>query len=204
MNATKEKNDQTSCVAIILAAGQSVRLGRPKQLLQFRGKTLLQNVIDSAREAELQPIVLVLGSNGQTILNESDTTGVIIVENEHWRTGMASSVITGVNAVENVSTSIETVILMVCDQPYVDGSLLQKLISKYKSTGKPIIASQYSGIPGVPALFHHSLFQELKKLKGDSGARKLIQKYIGWVEVIPFPEGSIDIDTIDDYERLKQ
>ncbi|MGN6638097.1 MAG: nucleotidyltransferase family protein, partial [Mucilaginibacter sp.] len=171
---------------------------------QFRGKTLIQNGIDSARQAGMQPIILVLGSNSQVILNESDTAGVIVVENETWQTGMASSVIAGINALENSFPLTEAVILMVCDQPYVDELLLRKLICKHQDSRKPIVASKYANILGVPVLFRRSLFKELMDLEGDSGARKIIQQYADAVEAVPFPEGSIDIDTTDDYERLKQ
>lgn len=204
MDAAAEKYDKINCAAIILAAGQSTRLGKPKQLLKFKGKTLLQNAIDSARQAGLQPIITVLGSYTELVLSETDTKEAIIVRNDNWQTGMASSVMAGIVAIENDFPATEAAILMVCDQPYVDGMLLNELVSKHQNTGKSIIASQYDKVLGVPALFHRSLFKELIALKGDSGARKVIQKHADRVEVVLFPDGSIDIDTIGDYERLTQ
>lgn len=196
------KHDKTSCAAIIFAAGQSTRLGKPKQLLQFQGKTLLQNSIDSAKQAGLQPVIVVLGSNMELILSKTDTDGLTIVKNEHWQTGMASSIVVGINTLENAFSSTEAVILMVCDQPYADGALLQKLISEHQNTQKPIVASKYDSVLGVPVLLHRSLFKALMDLEGDSGARKIIQQYADVVEAVPFPRGSIDVDTLADYEKL--
>lgn len=190
------------CCAIILAAGGSSRLGEPKQLLIYRGETLLQRTINAAKQAGIECIILVLGSNKDLILSQTDAVGVDVVENENWQTGMASSLTAGIKAVKEIQPLPDAAILMVCDQPYISSSILTELISEQKTTGKPIIACEYENIIGVPALFHQSFFEQLENLDGDAGAKKLIKEYNGKVAIVPFPLGIVDIDTQDGYKQL--
>jgi molybdenum cofactor cytidylyltransferase len=192
----------TNCSAIILAAGRSSRLGKPKQLLNYKGKTLLEHTIHAAKEASVQSIILVLGSGFEYVMNEIDISGLYIIKNDNWETGIASSIVSGINALYDIVPLPDATILMVCDQPFVTGSLLDELIAAQKTTGKPIIASKYEDTIGTPALFHKSFFRQLIGLKGDSGAKKIMQQYPDAVATIHFPLGSIDIDTPDDYESL--
>jgi molybdenum cofactor cytidylyltransferase len=97
----------------------------------------------------------------------------------------------------------EAVIFMVCDQPFVSASVLNDLINTYKETGKSIVTCNYGEVIGPPAFFHKSLFAELMELKADAGARKIIQKHSNEVATVLFIKGSIDIDTKEDYEALK-
>ncbi len=190
------------CCAIVLAAGGSSRLGSPKQLLVYRGETLLQRTINAAKQAGIKCIILVLGSNRALILSQTDTAGLDVVENENWQTGMASSIATGINTVKKIQPLPDAVILMVCDQPYISSSILNELIAEQKTTGKPIIACEYENTIGVPALFHQSFFVELANLDGDAGAKKVMRQYPEKVAIVPFFLGIVDIDTQDGYERL--
>jgi molybdenum cofactor cytidylyltransferase len=115
---------------------------------------------------------------------------------------MASSIRCGLNALLEIAPSSEGVILMVCDQPYVTSSLLTNLVTEHKTSGKPIITCSYENTFGPPTFFHKSTFQELLQLKGDAGARKIVQQYSDNIGIIPFPKGNIDIDTQSDYENL--
>lgn len=187
---------------IILAAGRSARLGSPKQLLSYQGKNLLQHTIDAAHESQAGPIIVVLGSNMEEIAGRLDPIHLTIVKNTNWESGMASSVVCGINTINNLYPDTAAALLMVCDQPFVNAKILNDLIIKYEESGSPIVASSYENIQGTPALFHKKHFDELSALKGDSGARYLIKKYDESIEVIPFDQGSIDIDTIEDYRNL--
>ena len=189
-------------VIIILAAGRSARLGSPKQLLSYQGKNLLQHTIDIAFESEIGPIIVVLGSGIEEISAELNTNSLTIIENPYWENGMASSVVCGINAIYNLHPDTEAAILMVCDQPFVSAKLLKDLIKKQKDSGSSIVASSYENIHGTPALFHKEHFNELSALTGDSGARSLIKSYAESIEAIPFDQGSIDIDTLEDYRNL--
>jgi molybdenum cofactor cytidylyltransferase len=200
MKAFTEKNRKYAI--IILAAGRSARLGSPKQLLSYQGKNLLQHTIDIAHESRTGPILVVLGSNIDEITTKLDKNFLKIIENQDWESGMASSIVCGINTLLELYSDTEAAILMVCDQPFVNAQLLHQLIKKYEESGKSIVASKYVNINGTPALFHKKHFHELSALKGDFGAKYLIKKYDGSLQAIPFDKGSIDIDTIEDYKKL--
>lgn len=191
-----------NCTAIILAAGQSSRLGKPKQLLKYQNKTLLEHATDAAKRSSVQSIIVVLGSSIDVILDKIDTSGTHMVKNGDWQSGMASTIRCGVQASLALDSTIDSAILMVCDQPFVTSDLLNALIEKQKETGKPIIASQYGNTIGTPALFHKRFFAELMALKGDTGAKKIMMQHNDLLTTVPFPGGSIDIDTVNDYEAL--
>jgi molybdenum cofactor cytidylyltransferase len=201
---TSGLNTVKNCAAIILAAGQSSRLGKPKQLLKYQNKTFLQHAIDTAKQSSVQSIIVVLGSNSEIILNETNASDIHVVINEDWQSGMASTIRQGVQALQTIDTTIDAVTLMVCDQPFVTPELLNSLVEKQKEIGKPIIASRYGDTIGAPALFHKQFFSELMELKGDAGAKKIITKNSSLLATVPFQKGSIDIDTIDDYEALEK
>jgi len=189
-------------VIIILAAGRSARLGSPKQLLTYQGKNLLQHTIDIASESEIGPIIVVLGSGMEEISAKLDKNFLTIAENPNWERGMASSVVCGLNTLNNLHPDVESAIIMVCDQPFINAKLLRELIKKQEETGCSIVASNYENIKGTPALFHKVHFHELSMLDGDRGAKFLIKKYAESVQTISFPKGGIDIDTIEDYRNL--
>jgi len=192
----------SSIAVIILAAGRSARLGSPKQLLSYRGKNLLQHSIDTALESMASPILVVLGSGKDAIRKELEQTQILILENSSWESGMASSISCGITNLQIIAPESEAVILMVCDQPFVNAKLLNDLITKHKDSKQSIIASSYANTLGTPALFHKSLFVELLALQGESGAKSLIKKYNQQVGFVSFDQGSIDIDTRENYRNL--
>jgi molybdenum cofactor cytidylyltransferase len=190
--------------AIILAAGASSRLGTPKQLLMYRGKTLLQQILQVTIDSIAHPVVVVLGADADNIKKNMDFSNACIVVNTDWQEGMASSVRCGINTLVQMDPLIEGAVLMLCDQPFVTASLLNDLIIARQNTGKHIVASSYNGTFGVPALFHKSIFPELLQLKGDVGARSIIQQRAKEVEAVLFSKGDIDIDTAADYQELSK
>jgi molybdenum cofactor cytidylyltransferase len=198
-----EKKDTTNIGIIILAAGASSRLGRPKQLLPYNNKTLLQHTLQTAQASIAQPVVIVLGADAEKVQNEITGNNVYKVMNAEWKEGMASSIRCGLKALAEVSPAAEGVILMVCDQPFVTASILNDLIAAHQKTGKPVVACGYKDTFGPPVFFHNSLFSELLELKGDIGARGVVRQHVDAVEVIPFPDGTFDVDTEADYERIK-
>ncbi|HET9278132.1 MAG TPA: nucleotidyltransferase family protein [Flavitalea sp.] len=197
-----EKPGSTNIGLILLAAGESSRLGRPKQLLLFNGKTFLQHTIQVASASNAQQIIVVLGAHADAIEKEIEGIDVRIVKNTEWEEGMASSIRCGVRAFKEITSEAQGVILMVCDQPFVTASLLNELINAHQTTGKSIVACSYEDTFGPPAFFHRSLFEELLQLKGDVGARGIVRQHTEDVEVIPFPKGIYDVDTETDYEKI--
>jgi molybdenum cofactor cytidylyltransferase len=187
---------------VVLAAGGSSRLETPKQLLPYKGKTLLRHAVDEATNSNAQYVVVVLGANADLFLKETDAGKASVIENKEWSEGMASSLRAGLKTLLQQQPSVDGVIFMVCDQPFVSAAVLNNLIDTYKETGKPVVASNYGEAIGTPAFFHQSFFKELMQLKGDEGAKKIIQQHKGEVTTILFPQGQIDIDQKVDYEKL--
>jgi molybdenum cofactor cytidylyltransferase len=191
-----------SIAVIILAGGSSTRLGSPKQLLSFNGSTLLQHAIDQAKGSGCEQIVVVLGSGAHEIFDEIDDPDLIILENAQWEEGMASSIRSGIYHV--MDTGAEGAIIMVCDQPYADNTLLKRMLAVHRETGKAIVAAVYDGKPGTPALFNRAVFESLLLLRGDKGAKHMIMENKEIAAFVDFPGGITDIDTSEDYERLRQ
>jgi molybdenum cofactor cytidylyltransferase len=186
---------------IILAAGSSARLGRPKQLLELGGNTLLQKSIVAALNVS-KSVIVVLGANEKLIRPTISNLPIEITLNKNWAKGMSSSIRTGMSVLENINC--EAVLLMLCDQPFVDALLLERMISVFEKSELPIVAAEYEGKVGVPAIFDISFFQTLKILEGQKGAKVLIINNLEKVERVVFEKGKIDIDTEEDWARFKE
>lgn len=192
---------KSSIGLIILAAGESSRMGKPKQLLPFSGHSLIQYMVESGLTSRCFPVIVVLGANAALIKLEIAELPVFVTENPQWAEGMGSSIRAGMEMLLTVNPHVEGVLIMLCDQPYVKATLLNHFIEEYQTTQKPLIASSYEGTLGVPALFHKMYFPRLQQLKGQEGARKIIAS-ASEVHTISFPEGKVDIDTPEDYLNL--
>jgi len=192
-----------SCGIVILAAGASTRLGKPKQLIQYHGKTLLDHSVNEAINAKADAVVVILGKNADLLQNKIDNQKVNVVINKDWEEGMAASVRLGLATLLKIKPYIDAVIFMVCDQPHISSLVLNELITTQQKTTKQIVTCNYGGSIGPPALFHKKYFRELAKVKGDIGARNIIQQNMNDVATILFPEGKIDIDTQEDYDALE-
>lgn len=187
----------------MLAGGTSARLGQPKQLLQYNGRSLLQHSVQAAVQSGAGPVVLVTGAYAQQVRSQvQGEDRVHIVWNEHWQQGIASSITCGLQSLLAVATGVQRAAFMVCDQPFVTASLLQQLLQTSMATGKPIVASAYGGTVGIPAVFTSSYFNLLLQLTGDEGAKKLMRQHPGDVVTVAFTQGNIDIDTQADYDAL--
>jgi molybdenum cofactor cytidylyltransferase len=188
--------------AILLAAGASTRMGRPKQLLPFRGRSLLVHAAETAIASGCHPIIVVLGAYLDRIRGDLETLPVHVAENPDWETGMGSSVRTGIQSLMAAAPDIEAAILLLCDRPFVSVRSIHRLVAAYRSTDRPIVASGYNETIGVPALFHQTLFPELLRLQGMQGAKSVIERYPAQIVPIEFPQEAIDLDTPEDYSRI--
>lgn len=195
-------NSIQHCGILILAAGQSKRLGQPKQLLKFEGKTFINRLIDIVKEAGDFSVTLVLGSNAQKIKDQLTDSNLTVVVNEDWEEGMASSIKVGLESILQENSAIDGVMILVCDQPFITKESIQHLLKLQQSTMQPVAACYYTGVLGTPALFHKEIFPELFALNGDTGAKKIISKKAEEVAKLHFEKGILDIDTQEDYQNL--
>jgi molybdenum cofactor cytidylyltransferase len=188
---------------IILAAGNSSRLGRPKQLLPYRGQTLLTHTTTEIGNAGLDPVVVVTGAF-HTAVSESLRGQILdIVFNPAWKTGMASGIVCGLSHLLSRYPDLTAVIISVCDQPFISSELLLHLINTHDTSGKGIVACTYADSTGTPVLFGHPYFQQLLKLSGSEGAKKLLRQHPADLATVNFPDGDIDIDTAEDLRKLE-
>ncbi len=184
--------------AVVLAAGGSSRLGRPKQLLVHEGRTLVRRAAEAAVAAGCEPVVVVLGAHGEAVAAELTGLPVRTVDNPEWQLGMGRSLRVGVRALPEV----EAVLVLLCDQLRVDAAHLRVLVDTFARTHAPIVASGYEGARGVPALFSRALLPELEALEADQGARKVIVRDPSRVVEVPLAGGGEDVDTAADLSRL--
>jgi molybdenum cofactor cytidylyltransferase len=177
-------------------------MGSPKQTLQFRGETLLRRAVLAALGAGCRPVVVVTGAYAEQSRCEFAGLDVREVLNTDWETGMASSVRVGVEGLVNEDADVSAAVLLLCDQPHVTAEVISALVEAHRATGKAIVASVYGGSFGVPALFSRTLFAELMRLEGMSGAKEVIRRHAQEAHLLPFEDGGVDIDTPDDFSRL--
>jgi len=187
---------------IILAAGQSKRMGTPKQQLAFKDTSLLEHAIATAVASKAGIVAVILGFEAAALQPAMHNNKLHVIVNEAWATGMGSSVSTGMQWLLKTQPAMAGILIMLCDQPFVTTGLLNDLISKKANSDKNIIASSYANTVGVPALFGQKYFTTLATLQGETGARKILQQHENDVATISFPEGAIDVDTMEDYNRL--
>jgi molybdenum cofactor cytidylyltransferase len=189
--------------AIVLAAGASRRLGRPKQLVRIEGEPLLERTFRVTRQAGAWPIFVVLGAHRDAILAAVDLDGATVVVNEEWEQGIAASIHAGVRAVQANVYDAAGVLMLVCDQTRLSAEHLAALIAGFESaSSQTILASQYAGMAGIPAVFPASQFDALLALRGDTGARALLRKSECPVALVPFEDGEFDLDSTVDLERI--
>jgi molybdenum cofactor cytidylyltransferase len=185
---------------IILAAGSSIRMGEPKQLMTYKNKTLLQHIIDEAKNASLDPVICVTGFQSGLIAESISGKAVSIVYNEDWPEGIGSGISTGIKQL--LLSDAESVILAVSDQPHVSSDLFKTMQELKDGSGKGIVAAAYAGTLGTPVLFGREYFGRLQSLNGNQGAKNIVKANLPDVCPVEFEPGSIDIDTKEDYEKL--
>lgn len=185
---------------LILAAGSSSRLGQPKQLVEFQGETLIRRITRTALSI-CNDVLVVLGANAELIEQDLHpfSEQINTIFNPNWQEGMGTSIKIGT---EKLAPNTDAIIILLCDQPYVNSEKLQKMLQIFANFHQPIIACEYKNQLGVPMLFDKTIFPELLNLQGDKGARAFLHKYTGRIGIVDFQEGSFDIDTLEDLNKL--
>jgi len=187
---------------VMLAAGSSSRLGRAKQLVTIDGESLIRRMTKVALATVCRPIIVVLGAQNERIALEIADLPILILKNPEWEEGMSSSIRLGVEQLMRGAPSTSAVVLMLCDQPMVSSDLINRLVAHFQKNANQVFACEYGNQLGVPALFDRSFFDELSQLKGAAGAKKVIAQHESTVHRLAFPEGELDIDTPEDYQRV--
>lgn len=188
---------------IILAAGESSRMGQSKQLLKVNDETLLHRAVKTALDADVDSVLVVLGSDHERHKLVLQDQPVEYVVNPYWQDGIGSSIKTGLSKSLSMKKPPHAVLIMVCDQPYVTSDHLCSMIETFNHAKKEVVASAYAGTTGTPALFTGSTFNNLLNIGDDEGAKKIINqsKSIAFVEL---KHGEIDLDTPEDYRSFIQ
>ncbi|TJY34659.1 nucleotidyltransferase family protein [Pontimicrobium aquaticum] len=197
MNATK------NIATLIMAAGSSSRMGQPKQLLPWNNTTLIENAITNALQLDTSKTIVVLGANSEQIISKIESYPIEIIHNPNWEKGLGNSIAFGVNHIKN-NNPIDGVLVVLADQPLIHSSYLKEVVSVFNANKHQIIATKYpNGKSGVPALFDTFYLEELSIIDGDKGAKAILEKYADSVITIQLDTSILDVDTEEDYNKLK-
>ena len=192
----------SGCAALVLAAGGSRRLGRPKQLLRWEGITLLRRAAMAALGSGASPVLCVLGHEAAACGAEIADLPVHAVLHPGWQEGMATSLRAGLAALADLAPAATGLLVLPCDQPRVDAELLRRLLAAAAVPACPLVACRYAGAYGPPAIFPTRCFTELERLTGDRGARAVLAAHAAELVVVDFPGGAEDVDRAEDLARL--
>jgi len=188
---------------LILAAGASSRMGQIKQLLPWKKNTLLGHVVKEALETKIEPLAIVLGAHAEAIKKRIQDLTLNCTVNEHWETGMGSSISHGVQYLLSKDPTLDGILLLLGDQPLVDTEYLLDLVHAFEKGEHGIIATAYNSTAGVPALFGSKYFDELLKLS-TKGAQRLIEVHSSDILTRDGQNRIFDIDTPEDYKQLNR
>lgn len=186
--------------AIVLAAGESKRMGQPKPLLRFNDKTFLEQVISVLKLSDVDRITVVLGAEAGTIKRSVDLSGTNVVINEDYAKGQLSSLIA---AIEQIPEGVDAILVCLVDAPFITKEVVNSIINKFREMDSPIIVPVFNAERGHPTLFSKSLFSQLLTAPEDQGARAVIYSNEEKVLEVETSEKGIliGIDTPDDYRR---
>lgn len=182
-----------------MAAGESKRLGFPKQLIKRDKTTLLNYTIGEALKSKATDVYVVLGSS-QPDVQSSITYQVPTFFSVNWKDGMGTSISSSLSQI--TIDDYDGIILSVCDQFYISSKIFNNLIQTFNGGDSSIVVSKYKSAHGPPSLFGKKHYQSLLKLRGDHGAKDIVKNNLLEVSFIPFHDGYIDIDTEEDLKKL--
>ncbi len=204
MNKSDKPITNFNIAIIILAAGSSSRLGKPKQLLPYQNQTLIKYAVKTALQTFAKAVVVVTGFLHEELVGEVGSEITQIVHNPDWQEGMGSSIRTGIKSL-NHFLQLDAALIMLCDQPLITARHLNQLITKFHGDKRSMItATSYAETQGVPAIFDKSLFSTLEVLPGNRGAQWLFKDYQEQLECVSFEGAVVDVDTEEDYLKLIQ
>ena len=186
--------------AIILAAGESKRMGVPKMLLPFDGSTMIEKVISNVSESKVSKIIVVLGSGKEALIEKIGKLSVMYCNNDNYKDGMLSSVKCGF---DNLPSDFKAVLVFQGDQPLITPDVINSVIDTYISSGKGLVIPVYKGKRGHPLLIDVKYRHELEKITPDEGLHSLQSKFKDDVQDVSTDEPGIlrDFDTFEEYNK---
>jgi molybdenum cofactor cytidylyltransferase len=190
--------DSLRLATIILAAGGSERLGRPKQLVRWRGCTLIEHAVNVAEPVSDAGVIVVAGAAETEVRSALAKSSAEVVSNTSWQRGMSGSLDVGIEALP----VCDGMLVMLCDQPLITTEDLNQLLDVWHNHPTVPVASAYNNVIGVPAVFPQDLLEGLSKLTGDRGAGAWLRQRED-VIAIDMPNAAIDVDTADDMSCLQ-
>ena len=188
---------------LILAAGNSSRMGSVKQLLPWENTTMMEHVVHQAELSNADGVLVVLGANFDLIKGKMNFRKADFIENKNWRLGLGTSISCGLRYALLKWGGLDGLLVMLADQPLIDTSYLNLMMDKFETSKKGIIATKYKSRVGVPAIFSFRYFQELAELQDDFGAKNIIAKFKDDIFEMEGQGKTEDIDTLEDYKRVK-
>jgi molybdenum cofactor cytidylyltransferase len=189
--------------AIVLAAGSSSRLGKPKQLEKYQGTTLLRRTIKEIAGSKANGLVVVLGHGHGIMQDHISDLFINTVINYEWQKGMGSTIKCGLQYCRDFFNP-DFVLITVCDQPFLTTSVYDSLIQSIQDSNLDFVLSRYeNGAEGVPGIFKKSIFEELENLPDEAGFKSVLKSKSFNYGAIDFPGGHIDIDTEKDLRFLR-
>lgn len=191
---------EVACAAILLAAGASTRLGEAKQLVEIHQEPLLTRIARMALEAGCKPVIVVIGFEQERMQAALAGLPVKFVHNPNWCEGMGASLRCGVQA---LGPDVHDTLLLVCDQLALNTEFLREMLRVHLAREKPITAACYEEHLGVPAIFPADFFPELCTIKGDRGARGILESHANEVTAVEFAAGAMDLDTPEQLQILR-
>jgi molybdenum cofactor cytidylyltransferase len=189
--------------ALVLAAGASTRMGRPKQVLPYGDGTLVSNAVKQAKLARFERVLVVVGARAELVERAVADLGAEIVLNDEWETGMGSSIFAGLQQLETSGPRVAALAILLADQPGVTAAHLSQMRRLFEDGSAPVVAAEYDGGYGVPAIFGVELFPDLASLPASLGARHLLRSSRFAITGFAIPEAAIDIDTPADFAALE-
>lgn len=189
--------------AIVLSAGESSRMGKPKALLRIRGKTFIEQIISAFRATKVGEIIVVLGHNAEELKPKIDPLSVTVVLNPDYRKGQLSSLIAAIQRLQAESAKVDGVLVHLVDHPFVNPAVINDMIDRFYKSNRLIVIPTYKGKRGHPVLLSSQLFPELLSTPLDQGANAVVRAHRQeTLELETEDEGVImDIDTPNEYRQ---
>jgi len=198
-----ERTGTARVAGLLLAAGGSERMGSPKQLLQFGGASLVQRAAAALHACRCDACFVVVGAHRHEVVAELGDLLLETIPNPGWEEGIGSSIRCGVQTI-SARGDFDAILLSLADQPLVSREQLDRLLASFRTGDADIVASRYAGTVGVPAVFGRAHFAALAALRGNRGAKALLEAAGPDLASVAFEPAATDIDTPQDFERLSR